>query len=102
LTNKGDQQILNAQNLPEKHHHARGNDAGTRQNLINALVSKKIDDTNFHLNRGIVCDHEAAPGTRKHRPSWVITTEHDATARWTLVGSAPTCAVHHIAWRATR
>jgi hypothetical protein len=65
---------------------ARGNESGTRQNLVNALVSRKIGDTNLHLNAGIVSDHEAAPGTRKNRPSWAIATEHDATERWTLVG----------------
>lgn len=65
---------------------ARGNESGTRQNLINTLVSRKMGNTNLHLNAGIVSDHEAAPGMRKNRPSWAVAVEHDATDRWTLVG----------------
>jgi hypothetical protein len=65
---------------------ATGGQSGTRQHLINALVSKKMGNTNFHLNAGIVSDHEAAPGARKNRPSWAVATEHDATDRLTLVG----------------
>jgi hypothetical protein len=65
---------------------ARGNGSGTRQNLVNALVSHKMGSTNLHLNAGIVSDHEAAPGMRKNRASWAIATEHDATEQWTLVG----------------
>jgi hypothetical protein len=65
---------------------ARGGESGTRQNLVNALVSKKWGNTNLHLNAGIVSDHEAAPGMRKNRPSWAMATEHDATERLTLVG----------------
>ncbi len=65
---------------------ARGNESGTRQNLINALVSRKMGSTNLHVNAGIVSDHEAEPGTRKNRLSWAVATEHDATDRLTLVG----------------
>lgn len=65
---------------------AQGNESGTRQNFVNALVSKEMGNTNLHVNAGIVSDHEAALGTRKTRPSWAIAIEHNSTERWALMG----------------
>ncbi len=60
--------------------------SGTRQNSVNALASRQFGATALHLNIGNVSNHEAAPGSRKNRLAWNIATEHDASARWTLVG----------------
>lgn len=65
---------------------ATGDQSGTRQNLINALVSRQIGDTMLHLNLGNVTDHEATPGTRRSRLFWGLAAERDVSERWTVLG----------------
>jgi hypothetical protein len=67
---------------------ARGGESGTRQNLVNALASRKMGNTHLHLNAGIVSDRKSEPGARKSRLSWAIAAEHEATDRWTVVAEA--------------
>ncbi|MEQ1515456.1 MAG: hypothetical protein ABL931_03090, partial [Usitatibacteraceae bacterium] len=67
---------------------ALGEQSGTRQNVVNALITKQIGDTALHLNVGAVRDFEAAPDTRKNRFAWALAVEHNATERWTIVGEA--------------
>lgn len=65
---------------------ASGGQSGTRQHLANALLSRQIGNSAFHLNVGVVSDRESQPGIRRNRPSWALATEHDASDRWTFVG----------------
>jgi hypothetical protein len=65
---------------------ATGDQSGTRQNLVNALISRQIGATALHLNLGEVADREAAPGLRRNRFSWGLAAENDVTTRWTAAG----------------
>ncbi|MBL8524984.1 MAG: hypothetical protein JNN20_14945 [Betaproteobacteria bacterium] len=65
---------------------ATGGESGTRQNLVNALISRQLGSTLLHLNLGNVSDREAAPGARRNRLFWGLAAEREASERWTLLG----------------
>ncbi len=57
-----------------------------RQHYVNALFSRQFGTTMLHANIGGVADREAEPGTRQNRLTWALAAEHEANARWTIVG----------------
>jgi hypothetical protein len=65
---------------------ATGDQSGTRQNLVNALMSRQLGSTLLHLNIGNVSDREAAPGARRNRLFWGLAAERELSSRWTLLG----------------
>lgn len=48
--------------------------------------SRQFGTTKLHANIGGVADREAEPGTCQNRLTWALAAEHEANARWTIVG----------------